>query len=130
MVEGGNREKRGPGVPSEGSGEEPGAQDPSDSQIKCESRVTANCLHPGVVKSNFGSSGSLPFHLMFSAIKPFMISPERGARTSIYLASSKEVEGVTGNYFARCKPRRTSRFARDPDNAERLWEESERLTGL
>jgi hypothetical protein len=67
-------------------------------------------------------------------IKPFMnwfaVSCERGARTSIYLATSAEVEGVTGKYYVQCKPKRSSRASTDRAAAARLWEISAGMTGL
>jgi hypothetical protein len=61
---------------------------------------------------------------------PFMISPEQGAETSLYLASSPEVEGVTGRYFIKCKPARSVKVSYDEDVARRLWETSENLTDV
>jgi NAD(P)-dependent dehydrogenase (short-subunit alcohol dehydrogenase family) len=89
--------------------------------------VTANCLHPGAVGSNFGASGTPLLRFLTKLAKPFLTSNERGAETSVYLASSPEVEGVTGKYFARMKPRRTSRQWDDPDVAKKLWDASEAL---
>jgi NAD(P)-dependent dehydrogenase (short-subunit alcohol dehydrogenase family) len=91
--------------------------------------VTVNVLHPGFVRSDFGRGGDLGlvygFGIRLGA--PFAISPERGARTTIYLASSPEVEGVTGAYFFKCKPAPISKAAQDDDAARRLWEMTERL---
>jgi NAD(P)-dependent dehydrogenase (short-subunit alcohol dehydrogenase family) len=87
--------------------------------------VTANCLHPGAVASNLfrGLPGFLE-----ALIRLVTISPERGARTSIYLASSREVEGITGKYFARRRPVKSSEASYDLEAARRLWEVSEELT--
>jgi NAD(P)-dependent dehydrogenase (short-subunit alcohol dehydrogenase family) len=94
------------------------------------SDVTANALHPGFVRSDFGRGGDLG-KLYGWGIKylagPFAISPERGARTTTYLASSPEVENVTGGYFYKCKPSKPSGTAQDDDAARRLWDVSERL---
>jgi hypothetical protein len=60
----------------------------------------------------------------------FLKSPEEGARTSLYLASAPEVEGVSGRYFAKCRERKPAAHACDPELARRLWERSEELTGL
>jgi len=93
------------------------------------SGVTANCLHPGTVATGYGrdgdSSGFLAFGLKIAA--PFLLTPEQGARTSIYLASSPEVEGVSGKYFVKCKPRLPSKVAQDDVAAKRLWQISEDL---
>jgi len=92
--------------------------------------VTANCLHPGVVASEFGTRPGGLFSFGWRLLRPFVLTPERGADTSIYLATSPEVADVTGRYFYRRKPIDPSREARDPDLARRLWEASERMTGL
>jgi NAD(P)-dependent dehydrogenase (short-subunit alcohol dehydrogenase family) len=93
------------------------------------SGVTSNALHPGVVASDFGVVPGW-FGLGFALMKPFLLTPEQGARTQIFLASSPEVEGVTGGYFIRKKQRTPPRQARDPEVRRRLWEASEQLTGL
>jgi NAD(P)-dependent dehydrogenase (short-subunit alcohol dehydrogenase family) len=96
------------------------------------SGVTANCLHPGVIRSGYGKGGDSRGVLRFgiALIQPFIIGPARGARTSIYLASSPEVESVTGGYFVRRRQRRPARIARDANAARRLWEISEALVGI
>jgi NAD(P)-dependent dehydrogenase (short-subunit alcohol dehydrogenase family) len=96
------------------------------------SGVTANCLHPGVIRSGFAADGDtgVVFSLAMAVARPFMLSPEKGARTSIYLASSPEVETVTGQYFHRCRPCRAAPFADDEAAARRLWAVSETLLGL
>ncbi|MFY9557304.1 MAG: SDR family oxidoreductase [Blastocatellia bacterium] len=88
--------------------------------------VTANCLHPGGVATNLFRG--LPRFLQ-TVIKLVTISPARGARTSIYLASSPEVEGVTGKYFARRRPEKSSEASYNLEAARLLWEVSEELTG-
>ncbi len=93
--------------------------------------VTANALHPGFVASNFGkNNGDMTGVGMAVASRLFAISPEKGARTSIYLASSPEVEGVSGQYFARCRAVRSSPASYDEAAARYLWEVSEALVGL
>ena len=92
--------------------------------------VTSNALHPGGVASRFGHNNAGIFTLSVKLLRPFLISEERGARTSIYLATSPEVEGVTGKYFVNRKPRRPPREALDESVARRLWEESARMTGI
>jgi NAD(P)-dependent dehydrogenase (short-subunit alcohol dehydrogenase family) len=89
--------------------------------------VTANCLHPGAVGTNLYRG--LPKFLQ-ALIKLVTIGPERGARTSIYLGSSSEVEGVTGKYFSRRRQQKSSEASRNEEAARRLWEVSEELTGL
>jgi len=87
--------------------------------------VTANCLHPGAVASNLFRG--LPRFLEV-LIRLVTISPERGARTSIYLASSPDVQGISGKYFARRRPEKSSEASYDLGAARRLWEVSEELT--
>ncbi len=93
--------------------------------------VTANCLHPGFVASRFGDDNGGLFRLGVSLAKHFKgISPERGAETPIYLASSPDIAGVTGTYFRKCAPAEPSAAAQDDAAAARLWQESARLAGL
>jgi NAD(P)-dependent dehydrogenase (short-subunit alcohol dehydrogenase family) len=89
--------------------------------------VTVNCLHPGTVATHFGRDGDSRgvFAFGLKVIKPFVLTAEQGARTSIYLASSPEVAQVTGRYFVKCRPRSPSKAARDDDAAARLWKISE-----
>ncbi len=94
------------------------------------SGVTANSLHPGGVATGLGSNNGLISKLVLPLARPFLRTPERGAETSIYLASSPEVEGLSGVYFANCKPHASSAEARDDQVAARLWTLSEELTGL
>ncbi len=90
-----------------------------------DSGVTVNCLHPGVVRTRLFDKMPAAFSKLFGL---FMISPERGAQTSIYLATSPDVEGITGEYFVKKKVAQSARHARDMDVARRLWEVSERIT--
>jgi retinol dehydrogenase-12 len=89
--------------------------------------VTANCLHPGVVRSGFARQYSGITKWIWKLGGLFMISPEHGARTMIYLASSPAVAGVSGQYFQRCRAVVPSRAARDPELARRLWDASEAM---
>ncbi|QIN85046.1 SDR family NAD(P)-dependent oxidoreductase [Rubrobacter tropicus] len=92
--------------------------------------VTATCMHPGAVNTRFGSDNSGLFTIFFRLFKPFMRTPEQGADTLIWLASSPEVEGVSGRYYSDRKVIEPKKVADDPQARRRLWEESERLTGL
>jgi NAD(P)-dependent dehydrogenase (short-subunit alcohol dehydrogenase family) len=91
------------------------------------SGVTVNCLHPGTVATRYGRDGDASGFLAFGVkvIKPFVVNAQKGARTSIYLASSPEVANVTGRYFVNCRPRTPSKAARDDEAAARLWKISE-----
>lgn len=93
------------------------------------SGVTANALHPGFVNSNFGNSmGRVAAFLVGITSRLFGISPEKGAETIIYLASSPEVAGVTGKYFVKKKATRSAKESYDDAVARRLWQVSEALT--
>jgi NAD(P)-dependent dehydrogenase (short-subunit alcohol dehydrogenase family) len=93
--------------------------------------VTATVLHPGVVRTAFGREDAGRFmRLMFPLVTPFMKRPEQGAATSIYLASSPEVAGVTATYFADRRVRQSSKSSYDLDLARRLWEVSADLVGV
>jgi retinol dehydrogenase 14 len=92
--------------------------------------VTANCVHPGGVNTNFGNNNRGFTTLLFRAFKPFMRSPEEGADTIIYLASSPDVEGMTGKYLSDRKVITASEEAYDETLRKKLWEASEELTGL
>ena len=94
------------------------------------SGVTTNCFHPGGVRTNLVQSGPWYYRLVWTIVSPFLISPERGADTAIYLASSSEVEGKSGKYFAKRKEVKVSGMANDQDAAVRLWRLSEELTGI
>jgi len=95
------------------------------------SGVTANALHPGVVRTAFGQEDSGRWmRLMLPVVRPFMKSPERGADTSVLLASSPELEHVSGSYFAGGEVKRSSRASYDTDVAARLWRISAELVGL
>ncbi len=92
--------------------------------------VTANCMHPGGVNTNFGTNNRGLSILLFRAFKPFMRSPKQGADTLVYLAASPEVEGMTGEYLADRKAQTASPEAYDESVRKNLWEVCEELTGL
>jgi NAD(P)-dependent dehydrogenase (short-subunit alcohol dehydrogenase family) len=92
--------------------------------------VTVNALHPGGVATRLGRGHGPVLDLLQRAVMLFRKSPEQGARTSLHLATSPEVEGVTGRYFADRREKRPAPYATDEAAARRLWEVSERLTGL
>jgi retinol dehydrogenase-12 len=94
------------------------------------SAVTANCAHPGLVRTRFGREVRGPMRVGVTLARPFMLSPQRGARTIVYLATSPEVAGATGGYYVKSRLREPSPAARDDAAARRLWQVSEELTGL
>lgn len=92
--------------------------------------VTANALHPGVIASGFGRNNKGVFgFVMRNLAGPFLGSEESGARTSVYLATSPDVDGKTGLYFKNSREATPTRAARDDDAAKRLWALSEELLG-
>lgn len=91
-------------------------------------QVTVNCLHPGFVKTNIGHRGGKWYAALFwSLVTVFAISPEDGAKTSVYLASSDEVKSVTGKYFDKCKQKEPAALAKDELLQQQLWTISEEL---
>lgn len=92
---------------------------------------TANSLHPGFVATRFGDeSGGMISWITRVAKAIIAISPEKGAETIVYLASSPDVADTTGKYFYQCKESTPTAEAQDDASAKRLWEETERLTGV
>ena len=95
------------------------------------SDVTANALHPGVVRTSFGAEDPRGIQrLLVQLMRPLMKAPVQGAATSIHLASSPDLEQVTGRYFANNKPKRSSKRSYDEAAAARLWQVSADLVGL
>ena len=92
--------------------------------------VTANTLHPGVVATNFGKDAGGIWPAMLTVLAPFELSPEKGAQTALYLASSPQVADVSGEYFVKSKPARSSKESYDVAAQERLWTLSEQVIGL
>jgi len=92
--------------------------------------VTANCFHPGFVATRFGDESGGFGALAIRLAKIIALSPAEGARTLVHLAASRDVTGITGEYFHRSKPAVPSAAARDDEAARRLWAESERLAAL
>lgn len=93
------------------------------------SQVTANALHPGFVATNFGSDIG-PIYPLIKRLLGFLAkSPQKGAQTSIYLASAPELEGVSGKYFRNSEPVESSPLTYDRPTAERLWQTSLLLIG-
>ena len=91
--------------------------------------VTANCLHPGFVATGFAQNNSGALQALIKAGQVFAISPEKGAETSVFLASSPLVEGVSGKYFVNKKERKSAKQSYDESVARRLWDVSAQLTG-
>jgi retinol dehydrogenase 12 len=94
------------------------------------SEVTANCLHPGVIRTRLGRGTPLPVRIGWRVAGLFFASPRKGAATVVYLASAPEVASTSGGYFVDSRQRNPSAQAQDAALAEQLWERSEQLTGL
>jgi NAD(P)-dependent dehydrogenase (short-subunit alcohol dehydrogenase family) len=92
--------------------------------------VTATCLHPGFVRTHFGRDMPPVGKVIFGLISRFARSPEKGAETLVYLATSAQVEGASGGYYFDCKLTQPSPAARDDRAAEELWRLSEQWVGI
>jgi NAD(P)-dependent dehydrogenase (short-subunit alcohol dehydrogenase family) len=92
--------------------------------------VTANCVHPGVVATNWGTRSAGLLGIGVRLAHPFMMRPEKGADTVVYLASSPDVADVTGKYFTKRKAIPSSKESTDEAAAKRLWQVSLGLTKL
>jgi len=90
--------------------------------------VTVNCLHPGAVATGLGKNNGGWAKVVIGMLRPFFRTPESGAATSIYLASSPQVEGISGKYFSNCKEARSSKASYDVAAGRRLWEVSMQMT--
>lgn len=92
--------------------------------------VTVNALHPGIVATGLAGDERSLVSALFRWGGPFLASPEKGARTSIYVATAPELDGVTGRYFDSCRETNPFPVAEDDDAARRLWEISAALAGV
>lgn len=93
--------------------------------------ITVNCLHPGAVGTGLGTNNNgLMGKLLPLILKPFFKSADQGAETSLYLALSPEVADISGEYFSNCKPLKLKPWACDEAEAAKLWQLSEKMTGL
>jgi NAD(P)-dependent dehydrogenase (short-subunit alcohol dehydrogenase family) len=90
-----------------------------------DSGVTANCFHPGLVATGFNRNNGTIMGLGMTLLWPVSRTPEKGAETLEWLASSPEVANVSGTYFFDMKPKTSSPAAQDRDAARRLWQVSE-----
>ncbi len=96
---------------------------------RVDAGVTVNSLHPGLIRTNLARNMKGPLMLALGLVMlPFMISVAQGAATSCYVATSPEVDGITGRYFADCALAKSNPLAMERELAERLWSESATLT--
>lgn len=91
--------------------------------------ITVNTLHPGFVRTNFGASNGGFFRIVPFIAGLFGINEDQGAKTTIYLATSPEVEGVTGKYFDKCKAVNSNTASHDETAQRELWRISAEITG-
>ena len=91
--------------------------------------VTVNCLHPGVVATSFGKNNSGWIKSLSTIAGPLLLSPERGAATSVYLASAPEMESITGAYFVKAKQRKSSPTSYNERLQEQVWQMAIREVG-
>ena len=94
------------------------------------SGVTVNCLHPGGIASGLWTNNGPLAQFIMKLGKPFLKTPEQGAQTTIYLASSPEVEGVSGKYYSNRREKSSNKESYDLNIARRLWDVSARMTGV
>jgi NAD(P)-dependent dehydrogenase (short-subunit alcohol dehydrogenase family) len=92
--------------------------------------VVAGCLHPGFVATRFADEGKGITASAFRVLKRLALTPDEGAQTMIFLASSKDAANMTGEYFHKCARKTPTPAARDDEAARRLWSESERIAGF
>jgi len=92
-----------------------------------EKGITSFALHPGVVRTEFGSSAKGLFKILMFIARPFMISPQKGAQTSIWLATEPGLEGKSSQYFIKCKLSKSSVLSWSEDNRNKLWDISKKL---
>ncbi|RUT32614.1 SDR family oxidoreductase [Arsenicitalea aurantiaca] len=93
------------------------------------SGVTVNAVHPGAVATGFAQNNGGLAMLAMRILRPFFLTPEKGAATSIHVATAPELEAVTGRYFYKSRQHKTSARAQDAETARLLWERSEEMTG-
>lgn len=92
--------------------------------------VKVNAVHPGVVRTNFAGGFNGIFKSVYQKVKPILLSPEKGASTTIFLATADEVRHITGKYFFKSKVTKTWNIYINDANQKKLWEKSMELAGL
>lgn len=91
--------------------------------------VTVNCVHPGAVRTRWGDEAGV-LGIGIRLARPFMIGPDKGAETPVYVATSQELEGVSGKYFVRKEIQDSSKESNSMEEARKLWDVSLKLSGL
>ncbi|XP_055529807.1 retinol dehydrogenase 14 isoform X1 [Wyeomyia smithii] len=95
-----------------------------------DTRVTANCLHPGVIDTGIWRNVPFPINLLFKPIQMCFRTPEEGARTTVFLTVSPDVANVSGKYFRGCKENELNQWVQDKDVQWKLWEAAKSLVKL
>ena len=96
-----------------------------------DTNVTSNSLHPGRIATNMGDKNAKGFYgWIWNVVKPFLNTPEKGAKTSIYVATSPDLIKMSGKYFAKSRQKEPSRSSKNEELAKRLWDVSAEMTGL
>ena len=93
-------------------------------------RTTVNAVDPGEVSTGLGAQNGILGKILQLLMKPFIQRPDKGARTSVYVSTSLELEGISGKYFRNCLEKKPRSWAEDENAARRLWEISAKLTNL
>ncbi|MDC0415196.1 SDR family NAD(P)-dependent oxidoreductase [Gammaproteobacteria bacterium] len=92
-----------------------------------QTKSTINCLHPGVVNTNFANDNALPYKIVASLIKYFGITPREGAETILYLVNNSNIKSASGLYFKKCIPIKSSQISHDKELSKKLWDYSEQI---
>ena len=92
-----------------------------------QTKSTVNCLHPGVVNTNFANDNALPYKIIASLIKYFGITPREGAETILYLVNNNDIKSASGLYFKKSIPIKSSQVSYDKELSEKLWDYSEKI---
>ena len=92
-----------------------------------QTKSTVNCLHPGVVNTNFANDNALPYKIIASLIKYFGVTPREGAETILYLVNNNDIKNASGLYFKKCIPIKSSQVSHDKKLSKKLWDYSERI---
>ena len=92
-----------------------------------QTKSTVNCLHPGVVNTNFANDNAFPYKIIASVVKYFGITPREGAETILYLVNNNDINSASGLYFKKCMPIKSSQVSHDKELSEKLWDYSEQI---
>ena len=92
-----------------------------------KSKSTVNCLHPGVVNTNFANDNALPFKIIASLIKYFGVSPKEGSETTLFLVNNNAMRNASGLYFKKCMPVESSQISHNQEYGIKLWDYSEEI---